>query len=277
MKIPAVIVLYNPSINNLKSIDNYKTFIDKLYIVDNTEDDIIRFQSDDKIKYIKFADNKGIACALNLGAKEAIKDGYKFLLTLDQDSKFTSEHLREMVDFLKKYKRDDLGLISPYHELKFQQDITNGNVEEMIEVMTSGNIINLDAYCKVGGYDDSLFIDCVDTDYCMKLNLNHFKVLRLNYIKMKHSLGNMKIHHILNKSVVSYNHDATRMYYIARNNLYINEKYKSVFPEHCSWLLRCIKGQKRRVILFEKNKLKKLFMIKKGYRDFKKGIKGKLK
>ena len=83
MKLAAVIVFYNPSENNIKNISKIISSVERLYIVDNSDDDIIRYKETDKIKYIKLYENKGIAYALNKGAKEAIKENYKWLLTLD--------------------------------------------------------------------------------------------------------------------------------------------------------------------------------------------------
>lgn len=276
MKLAAVVVLYNPSDENLNTFSNYLDSIDKLYIVDNTDDDIERIKDTDKIQYIKLNDNKGIAYALNIGAQKAIDDKFKYLLTMDQDSKITNEIINKMKDFLKKNKDDKIGLISPYHDID-SDDPKKGDVEERIEVMTSGNIINLDAYKDIGGYKDWLFIDCVDTDYCMNLNKHGYKVLRLNNIEMKHELGNLKIHRLFGKDYPCYNHNPIRRYYIVRNNLYINQMYSDIYPDYCKWLLRVQKGQVKRILAFEKNKIKKLYMMYKGYRDYKKGIKGKLK
>ena len=275
MKLAAVVVFYNPSNKNIKNIDNYLDVIDKLYVVDNTEDDEIRIKNSTKIEYIKLGDNKGIAYALNAGAKKAIEDKYEYLLTLDQDSKMTKEIIEKMLEFLKNTKEKNIGLISPYQDIDSKEDIINGDYEDMIEVMTSGNIINLNVYKKIGGFKDWLFIDCVDTDYCMNLHKNGYKVLRLNNIIMKHELGNLVVHKLFGKEYPCYNHNPIRRYYIVRNNLYINSIYKDIYPEYCKRLLRIQKGQVKRIIAFEKNKIKKLKMMYKGYKDFKKGIRGK--
>lgn len=277
MKLAAVVVFYNPSNKNIKNIDNYIDVIDKLYVVDNTEDDEIRIKNSSKIEYIKLGENKGIAYALNIGAKKAIEDGYNFLLTLDQDSKMNKDIIEKMLDFLKNTKEKNIGLISPYQDIDSKEDIINGDYEDMIEVMTSGNIIDLKAYKKIGGFKDWLFIDCVDTDYCMNLHKHGYKVLRLNNIIMKHELGNLVVHKLFKKEYPCYNHNPIRRYYIVRNNLYINSMYKDIYPEYCKRLLRIQKGQVKRILAFEKNKFKKLKMMYKGYKDFKKGIKGKLK
>ena len=166
MKIAATVVFYKPSEDNIKNIDAYKNIVDRVYVIDNTDDDLIRLNDDKKVKYIKLYDNKGIAYALNCGAKKAIEDGYKWLLTMDQDSKITSQNVQDMLAFLEKHKNDtSIGLISPYQDVQMHEEIPNHEFDDIIEIMTSGNIINLDAYQKIGGFKDWLFIDCVDTDY----------------------------------------------------------------------------------------------------------------
>ena len=276
MKLAAVVVFYNPSENNIKQLDKYLESVDKIYVVDNSDDEIERIKFNEKIEYIKLNQNKGIAFALNEGAKHAIKDNFKYLLTMDQDSKITSKIVNEMKKYIVNNNMNEVGLVSPYQDIDSKDDIKNGDVEDMIEVMTSGNIINLDAYKKIGGFKDWLFIDCVDTDYCMNLHKNGYKVLRLNNVIMKHELGNLVVHKLFGKEYPCYSHNPIRRYYIVRNNLYINDMYKDLYPDYCAWLLRVQKGQVKRIIAFEKNKFKKLKMMYKGYKDYKKGIKGKI-
>lgn len=277
IKMACVVVLYNPHEDNISIIDNYIDSIDKLYIVDNSDDDIERIVSTNKVEYIKLGVNKGIAYALNVGAKKAIKEGYRYLLTMDQDSRITKDIVNRMKVFLISNKVCRIGLISPYQDIDSKEVISDVEVEDMIEVMTSGNIINLDAYQKIGGFKDWLFIDCVDTDYCMNLHKHGYKVLRLNNIVMKHELGNLVVHKLFGKEYPCYNHNPIRRYYIVRNNLYINQMYKDIYPEYCKRLLRIQKGQVKRIIAFENNKIKKLRMMYKGYKDYKKGVKGKYK
>lgn len=276
MKLAAVVVFYNPSEKNIKQLEKYLDSVDKIYVVDNSDDRINRIDSSKKIEYIKLNENKGIAYALNEGAKHAIDDKFKYLLTMDQDSKVTSKIVNDMKDYIINNDMKDVGLISPYQDIDSKDDLKNGDVEDMVEVMTSGNIINLDAYKKIGGFKDWLFIDCVDTDYCMNLHKNGYKVLRLNNVVMKHELGNLVVHKLFGKEYPCYNHNAIRRYYIVRNNLYINKMYKNLYPEYCAWLLRVQKGQVKRIIVFEKDKFNKLKMMYKGYKDFKKNIKGKI-
>ena len=274
IKLASVVVFYNPSKDNIKNIELYKESVDKLFVVDNTDDDIVRIKNTKKISYIKLNKNMGIAYALNVGAKKAIEEGYKWLLTLDQDSKITKENVYDMKEFLDKTKLKKIGLISPYQDIGSTEDKKDVEYEDMIEVMTSGNIIDLNVYKEIGGFKDWMFIDCVDTEYCMNLHRHGYKVLRLNNVIMKHNLGNVVIHKLFGKEYPCYNHNPIRRYYIVRNNLYINKMYSDLFPDYCKHLLRIQKGQVKRIIAFEKSKIKKLKMMYRGYKDFKNGKKG---
>ena len=278
MKLAAVVVFYKPSDDNIKNIDAYKDVVDKVYVVDNTDDDIVRIKDDKKIEYINLKENKGIAYALNTGAKKAIKEGYKWLLTMDQDSKITKKNVTDMISFLEKQKSTkDIGLVSPYQDIGMEDIIPDNETDDMIEMMTSGNIVNLDAYQKIGGWKDWMFIDCVDTDFCMNLHKHGYKVLRLNKVIMEHHLGDRTFPKLFGKVYDCSNHNAMRRYYIIRNNLYICDMYKDMYPEYCKRLIRIQKGQFKRVLVFEKDKFNKIKNMIKGYKDHKKGIKGKMR
>ena len=67
-----------------------------------------------------------------------------------------------------------------------------------------------------------------------------------------------------------------RRYYITRNNEYICDMYKEFDPNTC-WDLIKKKDTIIVIFLFEKNKFRKLLSMIQGYRDYKKGVKGKVK
>lgn len=279
IKLAGMVTLYKPSKENISNIKNYIDSIERLYVFDNTDnvDNSNMLPKDKKIVYITKKENKGIAYSMNECANRAIEDGYTHLLTMDQDSKMTSDIINKMLEFLRATKISKIGLISPYQDIGLGDKIPDNEYDDIIEIMTSGNIIDLKVFKKIGGFKSWLFIDCVDTDYCMNLHRHGYKVLRLNKIVMKHELGNQEMHYLLGKRYECSNHNAMRRYYIARNNMYIHDMYYDLYPEYCDRLIRIQKGQAKRILAFEKDKFNKLKMMFKGYRDYKKGIKGKLK
>ena len=288
MKYEGVVVLFKPDDKMLDNINSYVNELSKLYVVDNTPDGDIseKFVGNKKIEYIPLKENKGIAYALNVGAKRALKDKADWLLTMDQDSKFSDGELNKMKKFIELCKKEknmepiieakysNIGLVSPFHVTVRTEKEKRFGIESPLNVMTSGNLINLKAYKKVGGFKDWLFIDCVDFDFCLNLRNHGFQVLQLNFVKLQHELGNTKRIGIRSKVVYVDNHSAFRRYYIARNRHYLYDIYNKDFPEYCRLELKSTRSELIKIWLFEKHKIKKTRAIIRGYRDYKKGVKG---
>jgi len=209
MKLAGVVVFYNPESNVESNVASYLKYVDVLYVVDNSINDnssLLKRHSA-KIKYISNKRNLGIAKALNIAAKNAIKDGYDWLLTMDQDSRFEAKELKKMISFIKTNDTSRLGLISPWHKTKYNFLKPEVKVEKIIIVMSSGNIVSLKAYKKVGGWKDWMFIDSVDIEFCMNLNVHNYDVIRLNYIDLEHNLGDIQVKKLLFKKFTSSNHN----------------------------------------------------------------------
>ena len=221
--------------------------------------------------------NLGVATALNIGAKKSLDSNYEWLLTMDQDSAFEKENLELMIKYIKNNDTSKVGIITPWHVINTGIQKPKEKIDYPFEVMTSGNLINLEAYKKNGGFKDDYFIDDIDIEYCMNLNLNGYKIVRLNYVELKHDLGDIEIKKFLGRNFVCSNHSAIRRYYMVRNTFYLCEEYEKYFPDYCKFLKRGLRGQLQNIILFEKDKLKKIKNMCKGYRDYKKGIKGAIK
>lgn len=285
MKYQGVVVLYNPEEKMLDNINSYIDYLDKLYVVDNTPNTDIgnRFKNK-KIKYIPLNENKGIAYALNVGAKEAIKDKADWLLTMDQDSNFEKGAVKDMIGFIelchndKKYvtntigrNYNELGIVSPFHVTVRSGKLKPTGIEKPLLVMTSGNLVNLKAYKKVNGFKDWMFIDCVDFDFCLNLRNNNYEIVQLNDARLNHSLGDTIEKKFLNKIVYVDNHSAFRRYYITRNRHYLYDLYHKDFPLYCELELKRTRKELAKIWMFEKDKIKKTRAIFRGYRDYKKG------
>lgn len=276
MKMAGVVTLYNPDTDIINNIMSYLDDIDRLYVIDNSdnsnEEGLPRSK---KIIYIPNYENLGVATTLNMASKRAIEEGYKWLLTMDQDSKFKKGDVKKMLLYLSENDCNDVGLITPWHVINTGVVKPKEKIDHPFEVMTSGNIINLDAYQKVGGFKDWYFIDDIDIEYCMNLNVHGYHIDRLNYVELVHDLGDIEVKRFLGKNFVCSNHNYIRRYYMVRNTFYLNQEYHEKFPEYCSFLKRGLRGQLQNIVLFEKHKLKKVRNMIRGYRDYKRGVKGK--
>ena len=287
MKFAGVVILFNPDKKVKKNIETYIENIDKLYVVDNTinKDNTSMFNFNKKIEYISEKKNLGVSKALNIAALKAYNEGYDWLLTMDQDSYFEVNSLKKMINFVECLKSDktistilekkynEIGLIAPFYKLNDNYN-SSGDISFPLMVMTSGNLINLKIYKKIGGYKDWMFIDCVDFDYCLNLKQNNYEILQLNTAILNHSLGNTKQYKFLFRKVTSSNHSALRKYYIVRNRHYLYDLYHEKFPEYCNLEIKCTKKEIIKILLLEKNKYKKIKFMLKGYLDYKKNIIG---
>lgn len=281
-KISGVVVLYNPCKESIENIKTYINSLDKLFVVDNSEvinNEIVNeLNKIDKIEYICLNSNKGIAKALNIGAQKSIENSFQFLLTMDQDSNFFDNDLNKQIEFVKNNYSEDIGIYTLIHKIKknnYNNIIENKSMEYIYTTMTSGNIINLKIFQKIGGFREELFIDNVDHDYCFKLILNNYRILQNNEVFLEHELGRME--RIKNTNIWITNHAPIRRYYITRNSLWfikeygIKENYKiygKEFEDFVKLLKQNIYKSTIIVMLFEKKKIKKFFGIILGMWDF---------
>ncbi len=279
--VAAVTVLYHPDENVVENIIGYAEQADVVYAVDNTplpEAELGEHLSKaGNVVYLPQGENRGMATALNIGAGRAIGDGYDFLLTMDQDSRATPGMVQAMLDCISGRETDRVGIVSPFHAVKSDPQPARGGCEEVLTVMTSGNLLNLDVYRRVGPFLEGLFIDYVDDEYCLRLNAAGFKVIRCNDVVLEHQLGNISGHNYRGRTVHVSNQNSMRRYYMVRNRFHVIERYRSLYPEYCARQLANLRGEIKGIILFEEHKFSKLWMAAKGYLDYRLGRMGRVR
>lgn len=290
-KVAAIIVSYNPDKNLLDSVNLLISQVEKIIIVDNgsieeKRKDIssIKDIDNERIEVIFNEENLGIATALNIGVREALKQGFNWILTMDQDSKASKDMVEKMFEVYnnidKKERKSILSIFPNFVDERIQSIEENSvmNTYEYVDAdITSGNLVKAEVFDKVGFFDDILFIDLVDTDFCMRLNEKNIKMIKVRDAILYHSLGeSQSVKSIFGKFNTS-NHSALRRYYMTRNRFYIWEKYKDLNSFTLNRDKKLFKKEFIKIILGEKDKVNKIKMVFKGYKDYKKGIRGKLK
>lgn len=273
IKLAGVVVLYNPDVDYNNNIKSYIDDLDYLYVIDNSKKEN-KVLDNKKIKYIFNNANIGVAKALNDAAKLARLDNCDYLLTMDQDTNFNPGVLKEMKKYILENDMSDIGIVTPWHNTKLDEVKSKDDIDYPLTVMTSANIVNLDILDKIGGYNEDYFIDGIDLEYCLRLKKNNYKIVRLNYIEVLHNLGDIKYHNFFGKRILTTNHNYIRMYYILRNYNYIKRDYYDIDKEYCE-PLNHLKLRLFRVIMYEKDKFKKIRNMFRGIKDYKKGIVGK--
>jgi rhamnosyltransferase len=278
-KIAGVVILYNPEVTVTENINSYLNQIDHLYIVNNSEQLLNQIITDfivlDKIRFIDNKENMGVAYALNQAANQAIKDGFEFLLTMDQDSRIVGNYFEPMLNELEKDR--SIGVISPFivHSKNPKPTISSDCIDITV-AMTSGCILRLSLFKKIGGFSEKLFVDYVDHEYCLRMLSDGYKVKQLNSVSLIHNLGDIKINRFFFKKVFPTNHSPLRLYYRTRNRLFVYKKYKNKFPSYVNYDKKIFFKELIKIILYEKNKFRKIYMIVLGYLNYRSNRYGKL-
>lgn len=276
MKLIAIIVTYLPDQKELlRNIRSCIDDVEELIIWENTPIDTINYDKklflkefSGKISFSGLGMNVGIGKALNFGAKVAIRKGFTHLLTLDQDSFFETNHL-------EKYKKQ----ISEFDDHKagiFGVNYINNNQNawkisekylQKPDCITSGSIVPVKTFLSAGFFDEDLFIDGVDFDFCYKINQNNdLKTIICSEVIMNHQVG------YLTKTKFGFsteNYSAFRTYYIVKNHLLLWKRYNRLFP--ASRKIHLIKNyiiyRLIKIVLAEKDKKAKTFAIGRGIYD----------
>lgn len=281
-KIAGVVVLYNPDKSILDNIKSYLNGIDTLYAVDNsdTKNDEINnvIKSLDKVKYINNNGNQGIANALNVGARRAIQEKYEWILTMDQDSSFDPLVFKQYLQYaLSIPTLESIAVIAPNFLAKPDGKISCTYIKELT-VITSGNLLNLRLYNVIGGFNEKLFIDEVDHEYCLKAHLADYKIIKFIDVYLKHQLGNiLELSRLNGKVWYGTIRSPIRHYYIVRNFLYIFFVYRKQFPRYTYYRLWCVTKNIIFVMIFGSEKIRRLKYILQGIIDFSTSKMGKYK
>lgn len=242
MNIAVGIVLYNPDVKRfIECIDEIVKQVDKVYVFDNSEEST-NIALSDKVVYLSIRKNMGIAYALNRIMEAAQNDGFDWVITMDQDSIIPTG----LVDAYKKAigGTKEIGIVCPQviDTRRAYMEVKTTPKEEYVDFcITSASCTSVEVWEKVGKFDEWLFIDLVDNDFCKRLLVSGYKILRLNDLILNQEFGKItpksvrsqklwikisKLLHNQNFAKFSYRKFVSpmRVYYTCRNIIYLNKK-----------------------------------------------------
>ncbi len=276
----AGIILFNPDISRMQeNISAVINQVEHVILVDNGSENRAAIEQalpdSDRLHIIYSKTNRGIAWALNRIFQEASKYKVCWILTLDQDSVCPPDIINAYQKYLTaRYKAASsagkdthIGILCPTIVDK-HTGIIDGGTAENIPVkrcITSGSLTSYAGWQTIGGFDEKMFIDGVDFDFCDRLWESGYEVIRVGAVHLAHELGSMTAHRLLWKTVKVQNHSAKRKYYIVRNRFYLTRKQKKPLAVFKSFFF-VIKFSAA-IILYEKDKRQKIHAVMRGMHD----------
>lgn len=247
----AVIVTFYPPDDLWENLKLILKQVDRIIVIDNTPDGIEPKIRHNQILILSNKRNVGLARAQNLGISLALSMGYRWILLLDQDSQPAPNFMECMKQYYKslsKKARDKVLMLTPnlydsalglfYPRIirsrflfrrmycRNEEGIPNALIS-----ISSGSLIPVRTFYRIGFMDDSLFIDHVDNDFCLRGILHGFVIHVVCGALLFHKLGNCKKTYSVGPLVVKPScYSPIRRYFIYRNRIIIWRRYFKKVP-----------------------------------------------
>jgi len=273
-----IVVTYNPDDSFEKGLSALRRQTGGVVIVDNgsQQECLQRLKTiaeSYEINIIFNGTNLGIAAALNIGIKTAEERGFRWVLTMDQDS-FPLEIMVEALiraysdcPFQKKIAAVGSGSCLHGVEVEEEHYCRTTAWAETSYVITSGTLLPVQIYNAVGPFRNEFFIDYVDIEWCLRARAAGYRIIKSTQTGMVHSIGYSRRHRFVWRKAHPTHHAAWRRYYITRNRLTVWKQYWRREPAWGFYDARSFVKEALKILLYERNRMGKLAAIAQGLRD----------
>jgi rhamnosyltransferase len=223
-----VIVLFCPTDNDIHHIQHVSQQYPGV-IVDNSEERHFESQQVNLMNYIFLGQNKGIAHAQNVGIQHILQHiPSDYIVFMDQDSRWEDDYVQKITSeygsLLEKGIR--LSALGPmvyrretgeeYKSIIHKKTFLNDDFILRKHIISSGCCIRRELFQEAGTFEDMLFIDFVDDEWCWRANAKGYVCGITPHVRISHSIGRKEIH--IGKYVIIIS-APFRYYYQYRNYL----------------------------------------------------------
>lgn len=242
MKIAAVVVLYHPMDEIYRILKAIRGQFDKIFYIDNSDriNDYLQRLSckDSEISYFfGGGENKGLAYALDYGCRRAENEGYRYVCLLDQDTYLSKDCMDKLSAVMQN--EENVGLTAPNvinmrrndsgHLAICGEPLYPNVTESVAWAITSGSLIDLKTYKKVGGIDTRLFIGQIDQDYCCRLLSYGYDIKRIGDALIYQEVGRLRIINFFGRKIKDPQYPKERYFYMFRNERYLRRKWGKAY------------------------------------------------
>jgi rhamnosyltransferase len=272
----AVVITFFPDAGFPERLEKIAAQVFRVIVVDNgttgqSRDNLENaLEAGGNVTGIRNSDNLGVAAALNQGIREALKEGdCPWIVTFDQDSLPAADMVEKMLAVWKSHPHAERLMVAgprtAFVDSTSRPDpAEDRSWREVTHVITSGSLISRRAFHLAGYYNEGLFIDYVDIEYCLRLRNLGYQVIEVLSTEMLHHMGRLEERLFLGDKVHPTHHPPLRRYYQFRNALLLHRQYrKSQGPWRRKNRIILIKILIL-ILLYEKQRLRSLLQILRG-------------
>jgi len=284
-KLAALIVLFHPSDEQLARAAAMRAACDRLLVIDNSPEPDVRAAQvlgDAGIALLHHGNRHGIAGAFNSGLHALFGQGVDAVALFDQDSTLPDGYFDVMRErctpldgrpflmgpriFDENDQRYLPELVTSGLAVKRLAMDAAASLQRCAFLISSGSVISREAFARLGRFDETLFIDHVDTEYCLRALLRNVPVYVVPSLVLLHRIGSRRRHKLGAFEMTTMNHPGFRRYYSARNAMQLALQYGWRLPVAIVPNLLTL-WQIVQIVLAEHDKLAKLSAIAQGLID----------
>jgi rhamnosyltransferase len=244
LEVTAVVPTYRPNERVRKTVATLADQCSRVIVIDDGSgsgsEPLIETLPGPNVSVVRLGTNRGIAAALNAGVREALADARtEYVLTVDQDSDLPSGFVERAVALAERGpSRFDVVVPESVAGQVVRHECADDGVRRPIEPIQSGMLISRRVFESIGDFDESLVIDCVDTDFFLRTRVAGLVTALCPGNELEHSLGELRPT-LRGRPGFAY-HSPVRRYYITRNRLTMLRRYGS-FDRR--WMRRTLRSE----------------------------------
>ncbi len=200
--------------------------------------------------------NRGLAASLNRGIIEAKKMGYRWILTLDDDTIVKQDMCRQLADSWANLSKSlPLGILAmSWRSKSIRSAWARGDWRDKRMVITSGSLMSMETFDGVGPFRDEFIIDSVDSDYCFRVRAQGLRVIEVGKQGFNQRLGHKRTVEWGPFRFTLQEHNPVRTYYRVRNSTALVREYWRREPRYLAGAIYCNVQQALATLLFYKEK-----------------------
>ena len=243
-----VVVTYSPDDGLFARLDKIACQGGMLFVVDNgsgpeTQDCLRARLKELGGELLANPENRGLAAALNQGIARAEQLGCEWVLTFDQDSHPSQGMMKALIATAKASPQPErVAVVGPrIVEERFPSQIQRfiqpmwwgfrrvscdqQDLHGVMQLITSGALTNVRHWRALGGFNESLFIEYVDYEYCLRARLAGLELRVSAKALLIHNLGTRQERSFFGKKFLPTFHNPKRHYYMMRNRVWMWSHY----------------------------------------------------
>ena len=272
----AVIVTYEPDSFFESRVRVLCKQVSQVVVVDNSiKKNKADFFSDHNlhanVSIIRNGKNLGLGFALNQGVHFAQSLGFTYVILFDQDSEVYENTIAMMCKISMSIEDQSFGMLGAAYKSMPDSKSSAISYVKKKGIITSGSLVPISLFENVGEFRSDYFIDCLDSEFCLRLRKHGYSIYQTSTNLLKHAVGDPINHKIFGLRFLSTRHSADRRYYIARNHLVMLREYRNMLSKMpFFWFIKTIRRSMYYawiVICFEREKMLKLKAIATGIKD----------